>query len=93
MTKEGKKSCNHYKIVTDDDEFDRTGLGSYHSHPWRHANVPLEVLVNDGPDVSALFGHSLQVSGGIDKAAAANSARATIATLRMQHARVVGRCR
>ena len=36
---------------------DKAGLGSY--HPWRHANVPLEILVYDGPVVSALLGHSL----------------------------------
>ena len=73
---------------------DKAGLGSY--HPWRHANVPLEILVYDGPVVSALFGHSLQVSRRINKAAAADTASSATAVptaiLRMQHARVVGRC-
>ena len=70
----------------------KSDLGS--SYPWRDADVPLEVLVDDGPVVPSLFGHSLQVpSCGINKAPSTDSAvPVPIAILQMQHARVVGRC-
>ena len=63
--------------------------------PWRNADIPLEVLVDEGAVVPTLLGHPLQVPRGrrVDEAPAADPASTGVPAMpQMQRARIVGRC-